>query len=354
MEKKINKKETSSKINFLSKKLIEIYKNKKPPIKDEYMALLDKAIKTLNNENKFIRPYAEDGLPGGFLELKKNIPTIIVPDIHARLDFIINILFYCGEGDKTILEKLLDNELQIVCVGDGFHAEARAADRWVNAFEEFKDDYQKHSNMDDEMRESFGVMQMIMELKISAPDNFHFLKGNHENILNENGDGNYPFRKFSYEGPMVLRYTEKFYGIDFLYKYSVFEKFLPLFVVGKNFIISHSEPLKFYSKNQIIEYKRNPDLIIGLTWTDNNQAGEGAVSEMLKKHFNVRNTDNLYYFGGHRPVVNLYNKRAKGKYIQIHNPSKFIIAYIKNDKEINIDQDIIEIKNNTNQILKMF
>lgn len=340
-------------VSYLKKKLIQIYKRKYLPKIQDYSNLLDKIIFTLEHENPNIRPYNKSNIPGGFLELKKNISTIIIPDIHARTDFLINIMFFKING-KTILEELSDNNIQIICVGDGFHAESRAVKRWQNALEEYKGDFEKHSNMDEEMRESFGVMEIVMELKNAFPDNFHFLKGNHENILNENTDGNYSFRKFALEGPMVLRFVEKFYGIDFLIKYSFFEKGLPLFALGNNFIISHCEPLKFYTKEEIIESRNNPELIINLTWTDNDAAEKDSVEKMLKYYFHSNNIKNYFYFGGHRPVYSLYNLRADGKYIQIHNPTKFIIAYIKANKPIDLNKDIIEIPDRIKEILKYY
>ncbi|MBN2546442.1 MAG: metallophosphoesterase [Spirochaetes bacterium] len=343
----------TDKVTYLKKKLIQIYKRKNLPKIQDYSNLLDKIIYTLEHENSEIRPYSNSNIPGGFIQLKKDISTIIIPDIHARIDFLINIMFY-KVNNKTILEELSDNNMQIVCVGDGFHAESRAVKRWQIALEEYKSDFEKHSHMDEEMRESFGVMEIVMELKNSFPDNFHFLKGNHENILNENTDGNYSFRKFALEGPMVLRFVEKFYGIDFLIKYSFFEKSLPLLAMGNNFIVSHCEPLKFYTKEEIIEYKNNPELIINLTWTDNDAAEKDSVEKMLKYYFPNNNIENYLYFGGHRPVYSLYNIRANGKYVQIHNPNKFIVGFIKPKGLINLDKDIIEIPDRTKEIIKNY
>lgn len=336
----------------LRKKIINIYLRNSIPDKYLYMELLEKIIETLKNENSLIREYDLNNEPGGLVYLKKDIPTIIVPDIHARIDFFLNILFYELDNNSTIMEELINERLQIVCVGDGFHSEARAIKRWEKALEEFMTDFEKHSNMDEEMRESLGVMEMIMEAKIASPDNFHFLKGNHENILNENGNGNYPFRKFALEGHMVLRYVEKFFGADFLEKYSIFEKNLPLLAVGKNFLVSHSEPADFYSKEEVVNFRNNPHVIEGLTWTDNNVAKKGSVLEMLSSYLNLENINDTFYFGGHRPVNSLYNLRADGKFVQLHNPHKFIIAYLNPYEQIDLSKNIIEIPDNTKNIIK--
>ncbi len=338
-------------IDTLKQKLIEIFNRTSIPDRDIYLELVEQANQVLITEDKAIRPYDSSNLPGGIIFLKQYIPTIIVPDLHARMDFFLNILFYQVEGMNSILEGLVEDKIQIICVGDGFHAERRAISRWRAAFNEYKNEYKKRQNMDEEMKESLGLMEMVMKIKSLFPANFHFLKGNHENITNENGNGNYPFSKFAHEGAMVAYYITKFYDEEFLNTYASFEKNLPIFAVGRNFLISHAEPAGFYNQEELIEYRNNPDVIEGLTWTDNDDAESGSVQDMLKCYLNEAELENNYYFGGHRLVDNLYNKRAKGKYIQIHNPDKFIIAYIKTDKDINLDEDIIELENNVENIV---
>lgn len=343
---------SSDTYNSVKNRLIEIWKREHPPLLNEYLDVLKKVNIVLISEDKKTRPRDKSDLPGGLIYLKKNTHTIIVPDIHARMDFFLNIMLDKDSKDKTNLQKIESDELQIICVGDGFHAEKRAAKRWAQAYKEFEQDYTIHKNIDEEMRESLGVMEMVMEVKSNYPLNFHFIKGNHENIKNEEGGGNYPFMKFSYEGPMVAYYIEKFYGKEFLEEYYKFEKNLPLFAVGKNFLISHAEPLSFFDEEKIIEYRNNPDVIEGLTWTADDAANDGSVQEMLSYYIRDEdNAGNKFYFGGHRPVKNLFNPRADGQYIQIHNPDKFIIASIGTGV-IDLQKDIHEIENNINKIIE--
>ncbi|MCK4798422.1 MAG: metallophosphoesterase [Spirochaetes bacterium] len=343
---------SENKIQSLKDRLIYIYKRKDPPKLNNYLSILKKINNLLINENEDVRPLNENRISGGLIYLKQHIPTIIVPDIHARMDFFLNVMLYKDEDGITNLQKLAEHEVQIVCVGDGFHAESRAIERWKHAYEEYIDKYKKHKHIDQEMKESMSVMEMVMETKINFPDNFHFLKGNHENITNERGNGNYPFRKFAYEGPMVLYYVEEFYGNEFLSEYHNFERNLPVFAVGKNFLVSHAEPKTFYKKENIIEYRKHPEVIEGLTWTNDDMAEDNSVTRMLEHYIENNIEGKNYHFGGHRPVKKLYNKRANGKYIQIHNPAKFIIAIIMHNKDIDLDNDIIELKDNTREIIK--
>jgi hypothetical protein len=329
----------------LEERLLRIYARATPPEASSFLKKLDRVGFVLINEDPAIRPYDHAGLPGGIVQLKRDIPTIIVPDLHARMDFFISTMQLIMPDGRTVLEKLENESVQVVCVGDGFHAEGRAAHRWQLAYEEFKKNYKKHRNMDEEMRESLGVMEMVIEVKSAFPRVFHFLKGNHENISNEQGDGNHPFRKYAFEGPMVAQYVRQFYGDEFLENYYGFEKSLPLFAVGRNFLISHAEPSEFFDRESILEYRDRPDVVEGLTWTANDEAEENSVDLMLEGFLEGDDGEVFYYFGGHRPVAENYHLRASGRYVQIHNPERFIIALINSDGAIELERDIREIEN---------
>ncbi len=195
------------------------------------------------------------------------------------------------------------------------------------------------------MVESLGVMEMVMLVKSNYPRHFHFLKGNHENIMNEHGGGNYPFMKFTNEGAMVTEYSKKFLGDAFLNSYYRFEKNFPLLAVGRNFMVSHAEPKRFFPQEEVIGYRNNGDVVEGLTWTDNGRSQPGSVQEMIGSYIKKSEREEACYFGGHRPVVDLYSSRAEGKYIQIHNPNRFVIASIKPGTGIDLNRDIVELEN---------
>jgi hypothetical protein len=335
----------------LEKRLIDIYKRTTLPLSDNYMKLLVAVNGVLENENENIRPKDAAGSSGGILYLSKTIPTIIMPDLHARTDFFVSTMITPVTEGATVLDMLAAGRLQIVCLGDGFHAEGRQAQRWKQAFTEFQGGFRKHGRMDEEMRESLGIMEMVMEMKISFPEHFHFLKGNHENITNEKGGGNFPFRKYAYEGAMVLDYVKKFYGEEFLQLYYTFEKNFPLLAVGRNFLISHAEPNSFYDRESVIAYRDNADVVSGLTWTDNDEAEEGSVSRMLEHYLPAEAQAEGRYFGGHRPVSGVYASRADGLYIQIHNPQKFQIVCLSAVEPIDERRCFAEIENRALQTL---
>jgi hypothetical protein len=336
--------ENSNDLKSFEDRLVKIFNRKKIPEQEDFLVKVGKASKILDSEDKTYRPQSPDGRPGGLIHLR-HIPTIIIPDLHARMDLFLHIMFFNLQTGGTVLQGLSDGSVQVVCVGDGFHAEARAINRWRKALEEYGTSYDEHSSMDKEMSESLGLMEMVMELKSRFPSLFHFLKGNHENIANEHGGGNYPFRKFVYEGEMVTFYIKKFYGNEFLSQYYAFEKRLPVLAAGKNFLVCHAEPKSFYPREMVVDYHSYSDVIYGLTWTANDEAQDGSVVKMLKHYLGAGYTENTFIFGGHRPVSGLYNLRAEARYVQIHNPDKYIIAWLKGG-EIDLERDVIEIPPN--------
>lgn len=321
----------------------EIIRSKAVPDRTEYLALVEKVIETMEGEDSSIRPPSEYGGPGGIVNLLTGVPTIIVPDLHARREFI-GALIETGNGEGSFFELMREERLQVVCVGDGFHREVNGKERWQEAFQEYQKSYKKHKNIDEEMTESLGLMEMVIRLKTAFPRNFHFLKGNHENIGNMETGGDHPFRKFAYEGDMVKTWILQFMGEEFLKKYSRFERSLPLFAIGENFLISHAEPSSLFYPDEIRDY--DDATIHGLTWTANGEAEEGSVRSMLEYYLPDIALEDKLYFGGHRTISGKYRLRADGLYVQIHNPWKYQVVYLKPGKKINLEEDIIELPGN--------
>ncbi len=304
--------------------------------------ILDAVNKTLSNENPLIRPRDSSREPGGLVLLNQNITTVIVPDLHARTGYITSLIDLEISG-KSVLERIAEGSLQVLCVGDGFHSEARGAERWRRALKEYKGGFRRHKNMDEEMKEGLSLMAMVMILKASFPDGFHFLKGNHENVANEEGEGNRPFGKYAWEGQMVRDWFLEFPGEDMLKSWADFEAALPLLAVGNRFLVSHAEPRKFYSRERLIEYRGDDELIFDFIWTGNGEAEEGSVNLMLE-HYLGTDSPGALYFGGHRPVKGLYALRAGNRYVQIHNPERYIAAVLESGRDPDPFRDIRSIE----------
>ncbi len=274
-----------------------------------------------------IRPLDSRGTGGGLLMLNTELPLLVLPDLHARRDFLMGVLEKKLARGISVFEALCRKELQILCLGDGFHSENRGLSRWLDSLEEYKKGYRQHRAMDLEMAESLGLMEMVMILQGSFPSRFFFLKGNHENILNEEGAGNHPFGKYVYEGEMVKAWILQFLGEAFLHSYNIYEKSLPYMAVSKALLFSHAEPAACYSPDEIINIYPWDEIKLGLTWTGNGQAKEGSVQEMLTLWSSRFSRIFSHCVGGHRPIHGLYNLRAEGHYVQIHNPDLYIVLF---------------------------
>ena len=327
----------------LARTLEELRRREGPP---EGAALLDRvrrALDCLCCESPGRRPRDRAGRPGGMIVLDRSVPTILVSDLHARMEYLLSVLAFEPEPGTAVIDLLAAARLQVVCLGDGLHAEGRAVERWQAGLEEYLGGFARHDAMDEEMREGLGTMEMVMETKLAFPAHFHFLKGNHENIANEEGEGNFPFRKFALEGAMVEDYLRRFYGEEILGTWARFEKQLPLLAVGSPFLASHAEPRDFYPRDRVVGYRDDPEVVAGLTWTDNDEAEPGSVVRMLEHYLGLEATA-ARYFGGHRPIGGAYGLRADGRYVQIHDPEAFRIALLRPGAEIDPERDVFTIE----------
>jgi hypothetical protein len=330
----------------LQQELREILSADSPPDHESLSRRVRSGVEAMRSQPDAVRPESPEGAPGGLVRLRPELPTVVVPDIHARPDLIISVLSLEAPKygiERPLIHALADNRAQLVFVGDYVHAEGRARARWRKAFQEFQTGYSRRSAMDEEMTESLGALQMVALLKATFPESFHGLKGNHENIANEDKDGNLPFGKFVYEGAMVAEYMHRFYGGDPFDAVYEFEKTLPLLAVGSHFIVGHAEPQRFFTTQELLEYRSRPDVVYGLTWTANDEAEPGSVEEMLEHFLPQSDPEDRIYLGGHRPVSGLYNMRAEGQYVQIHNPDLFVAAVLTSNRTFDPAKDVVEI-----------
>lgn len=336
--------------------LEDISFSKKLPEHDYLFTLADAATATLETEVCNYRPAAHLNTLGGLVDFvnsgNEKLPLIIVPDLHARSYFVRNILNFTlpedfctsvvnGEAERiSVYRALAEDKVRIVFVGDLLHSELRGRLRWMQALEEFSAGIYDGKAMTEEMTEGLTLLSMVMELKTAFPANVHILKGNHENIMNERSPGNYPFRKFANEGEMVKEFMSCVYGDDVLMVISCFEKSLPLVAAFPDCVISHAEPLRAFSRKEIINGLNSDEVVLGLTWTENNVAQNGSVAKMLEEL--TKNSDALY-FGGHRPIQGNFALRQNGKYVQIHNPDRQNIMLVYKDKPIDLENDIVQV-----------
>lgn len=321
--------------------LHEINDSNSFPEECEFQLFLDKSLSTLENESPFYRPVGSDCKPGGLLDFSsEKIPSIIVPDIHARADFLLKLLDFKIE-DESVLSLLNEKKIFVICVGDAFHSEMRGYERWIAAYKDWSMDVYAGQPMQEEMKENISTLMIIMELKNNFTENFHFLKGNHENIFNESRHGNLAFRKFVQEGSMCCDFIRQVYGDVILHLISLWEKALPVCALFYDFAVSHAEPACCFSRKQIVDYHKNDDVVLGLTWTANDAAEKGSVKKLFKNLNPSAKRSGVLWFGGHRPVKDgKYLLRQDGTYLQLHNPNEMNVAIVVPEKKFNPEIDI--------------
>lgn len=325
------------------------------PSQDELFLLAEKACSILEDEICEYRPVSSCGDAGSLLDFQNtNLPFIVIPDLHARPKFLLNILTYelpddfLGSGEKkspkiSVFEALEQNLIKIVCVGDALHSEWGTKQRWLDAEKEFDEGCYIGPNMTAEMISGLSLLCGLMKLKELFPENFHFLKGNHENILNISSDGDYAFRKFADEGNMVRLFMTEYYGEAVLYMMACVESQLPLIAVTKNCVVSHGEPAREFLRQQLIDAREDAEVVEALIWTNNGDAEEGSAAKIIQ-NLTGKSSEGYVYLGGHRPVKENYCCRQGGCYIQIHNPGLENVALVYSDRKFNPDTDIVSVK----------
>lgn len=336
--------------NEFFSKIKKLSESNQLPSKEFILETSQKINSILKNE---IQNYREpilnsDNIPGGLLDFTKveKKDVIVIPDLHARKDLILKILNYKVENE-SIFDLLVQRKIYIIFLGDILHSEGNKKQRWLDAYKEYLADNIFSDSMVCEMIDGLSSLLQVMLLKVYFFENVHILKGNHENIKNETFNGNFSFHKFAQEGQMVYEFMIKQYGSDVVQSIYEYENLLPLCAVFENIMISHAEPIKYFSKEQIIDYVLNPDVIEGLTWTANDTAQSDCVQKMLDENCVSFEDDSKNmkkkYITGHRPIKQKYILRQNGCLVQIHNPYKIQFAYIKKENSFNPDLDIIEI-----------
>ena len=68
---------------------------------------------------------------------------------------------------------------------------------------------------------------------------------------------------------------------------------------------------------------------------------------MLDHYLGAEPAAAAFHFGGHRPVRGGYNLRSDGRYVQIHDPDRYVVAVLPAggpaEQQIDLDRDIREL-----------
>ncbi len=318
------------------------------PSREALRDLVEAAYAALRSDPPELRPRDSGGEPGGLLRLPA-LPTILVPDIHARPDLLAEVLAWEGPRGSPfgspLAYLLAEGRATMLCLGDLFHTEwTDAPRRWERALAEYMTGFAEHRWMNQEMALALSSLVIVLEAKTAFPRFFHYLKGNHDNISNDDERGDRPFYKFAAEGEMVAYWFDLAYGAELRRKLRRVELEYPVLAVGERFVASHGEPAFAVEAGDAIEFRRRPDLVYALIWTPNDGAESGSVERSLETLLGEGpGAGGALWFGGHRPVDGRYALRAGGRYVQFHNPGRHQVALLMPGRNPDPERDILSL-----------
>lgn len=195
---------------------------------------MDQLLETLDTE-----PYrAKDrsGRPGALLDLPDKLLPVVVGDLHAKIDNLLNIL--CAGG---LLSELRNGTIALILLGDVVHREDDGAL--------------------EEMESSLLMLDLVAKLKIRFPGNVFWLRGNHESFDEAVGKMGVP------QGQLLYHEAERIRGEAYVKRLAECFERLALVVRSADFIACHAgPPRQRVSLNDLIEIRAHPNLAHELTW----------------------------------------------------------------------------------------
>ena len=315
-----------------------------PPSADEMARFIDAGAETLASEAAELRPRDSSGLPGG-LVLLPDLPTLLLPDIHARPDYLEAALSWTPPWMDAPVARLLEQgRVNLVCLGDILHSEGpEGMRRWTAAHGEYRSGWSTHAVMDEEMGLALAASRLVIAAKATFPTRFHWIKGNHDNVADEDGRGDHSFYKFAAEGAMTASWFVAADGDELLDGYRSVETALPVLALGRLFAASHAEPAFALSCEDVIEYRSRPEVVEALIWTANGAADEDSVADSLDLLLGSAGAQALW-FGGHRPIAGRYALRSGGRYVQFHEVGAKRTVFIPPGRAPDPERDIYDLE----------
>lgn len=244
----------------------------KPLRKAEAKILIEEVNRLM--EQEVYRPRDSRGLPGGLLQLPEGLTPIIVADLHAQIDNLLVILSHNG-----FLQALEKGEACLVILGDAVHSE--------------RDDTL------DEMDDSLLMMDMIFRLKLRFPENFFYVRGNHDSFAEEISKGGVP------QGQLWKRALKKARGKEYRNAMQRYYDLLPYAVASPDFCAAHAAPPRS---------KISVDMLIDI------HQHRGLIGELLNNRMQRSNRPGGYTKGDIRRFRSILGVSPETPLIVGHTP----------------------------------
>ncbi|NOQ46980.1 MAG: serine/threonine protein phosphatase [Desulfobulbaceae bacterium] len=240
---------------------------------DDAMKLLQDVNQILANET--YRRKNSSGLPGGLIELPETITPVIAGDLHAQVDNLLEIL--CR---NNTLDCLARKKACLIILGDAVHSEI-AGEMEI-------------------MDSSILMMDLIFSIKCRFPDNFFYIRGNHDGFdpdISKNGIS---------QGVLMRRRLLELRGEAYVKEMQTFYDRLPLVILSESFVACHAAPpMKNISKMDLVNLDAHPqvarELLTGRLKRPTVLTGYGK-SDVKQFRKNLALAKQTPFIVGHTPV----------------------------------------------------
>jgi len=175
----------------------------------------------------------------GLVRLRPDLTTLVIPDLHARRDFLDAVLATPDpQSGQSYGHLLAAGRVQVLCLGDVMHSERRG-ELWRRGMTD--------AELREELGESLGTLKRLAELKLAHPEHFHFLRGNHDDLGPVDGPPG--------DLPLQITRTRAFVsaslGEPLRAELARLFTALPIAAVGKGFVASHADPMFPVSRAEV-------------------------------------------------------------------------------------------------------
>jgi predicted phosphodiesterase len=193
-----------------------------------------RAVNTLLAKESF-RSKNDKGDAGGLIEIGSKTSPVIVGDLHAQVDNLLKIL-----SENCLLDCLRLKTATLIILGDAVHSE--------------------NANELDKFETSMLMMDLIFRLKLTFPDNFFYIRGNHDSFSPEINKNGY------LQGELFENFLREVRGEEYVNEMKIFYDRLAYVVSSEDFLCCHAGPPRGEMKrNELINITPDSRLAKELT-----------------------------------------------------------------------------------------
>jgi hypothetical protein len=221
------------------------------------------------------RPKNSQGQPGPLIRLPDEVTPILIGDLHAQIDNLMNIL-----SENQFLESLENGSACLILLGDAVHSEL--ADQM------------------EIMTGSMLMMDFIFKLKARFPNQVFHIRGNHDSFASDVSKGGIP------QGLLWEKYLVDERGARYKQEMERYYDQLPYVVLAKDFLACHaSPPSRRVNLEMLINANEHQGLMEQLIHNRVKRSGYpgGYTSKDVKRFRKGLGLDpNFTFIVGHNPL----------------------------------------------------